>query len=251
MHMRSQRRRRQREQAVPVSVSPAQEPHAQVLDDETARLVREALAELPAAQAEVIALHHLVEQPQADIAEHMGCSVGTVKSRLHRGLGSLRTILRRRGVAVSSSGLVAMLAALPAPAAAVSPLPAAAAWRALNAEELALHTVSEAATTSTLIGVPTAVLGGALVAAVGIGAALIGGGAEQPTVVSDSAAPAPIAAQKLVPPTETSILNSWPSMGVKVPGHLSFDDVDHQAGQLLVQHIFQRAGVVFFAEIAE
>jgi RNA polymerase sigma-70 factor (ECF subfamily) len=57
-------------------------------------LVVEALRRLPVGQREVIALHHLADLPVADVAEALGISVGTVKSRLSRGRDALAAVLR-------------------------------------------------------------------------------------------------------------------------------------------------------------
>ncbi len=46
--------------------------------------IERALARLPGDQARAVRLFHLASQPINDIAERLGCSVGTVKSWLHR-----------------------------------------------------------------------------------------------------------------------------------------------------------------------
>ena len=52
--------------------------------------VREAIATLPARQRQAVVLHYLADLPIADVADAMGCAVGTVKATLHHALGSLR-----------------------------------------------------------------------------------------------------------------------------------------------------------------
>jgi RNA polymerase sigma-70 factor (ECF subfamily) len=52
-----------------------------------------ALRQLPAAQREAIALHHLADLPVHEVAEAVGAPVGTVKARLSRGRASLAVLL--------------------------------------------------------------------------------------------------------------------------------------------------------------
>ncbi len=57
--------------------------------------VRAALAELPRRQRQVCALHYLLDQSVAEIAEGLGVSTGTVKTLLHRARAALATRLRK------------------------------------------------------------------------------------------------------------------------------------------------------------
>ena len=50
-----------------------------------------ALATLPARQRAVIVLRYWEDLPEAEVAEVLGCSIGTVKSTASRGLARLRT----------------------------------------------------------------------------------------------------------------------------------------------------------------
>jgi RNA polymerase sigma-70 factor (sigma-E family) len=61
--------------------------------------VRRALAELPMDQRAVLVLRYLDDQSEAEIAQVLGISPGTVKSRAARGLASLRKagLLDREG----------------------------------------------------------------------------------------------------------------------------------------------------------
>lgn len=52
-----------------------------------------ALRALPAQQRRVVVLRYLVDLPEAEVAEMLGVSVGTVKSTLSRGLDRLREVL--------------------------------------------------------------------------------------------------------------------------------------------------------------
>jgi RNA polymerase sigma-70 factor (sigma-E family) len=62
-------------------------------NDAIRRLVlRQALARLTARQRAVIVLRYFDDLTEADTAEALGCSVGTVKSQTHHALGRLRTL---------------------------------------------------------------------------------------------------------------------------------------------------------------
>lgn len=52
-----------------------------------------ALRQLPAAQREAIALHHLADLPVHEVAATVGAPVGTVKARLARGRAALAVLL--------------------------------------------------------------------------------------------------------------------------------------------------------------
>ena len=53
----------------------------------------DALARLPRAQREVIAMHHLADLPVHEIAAALGVPSGTVKARLSRGRAALAQLL--------------------------------------------------------------------------------------------------------------------------------------------------------------
>ena len=52
--------------------------------------VRDAITTLPARQRQAVVLRYLADLPLADVADAMGCAVGTVKATLHHALGTLR-----------------------------------------------------------------------------------------------------------------------------------------------------------------
>jgi RNA polymerase sigma factor (sigma-70 family) len=54
--------------------------------------VRDALSRLPMAQRAVLVLRYFDDLSEAQTAQVLGCSVGTVKSRASRGLSSLRAM---------------------------------------------------------------------------------------------------------------------------------------------------------------
>jgi RNA polymerase sigma-70 factor (sigma-E family) len=56
--------------------------------------LRGALGALTARQRAIILLRYWEDLPEADVAEILGCSVGTVKSTASRGLARLRAIIR-------------------------------------------------------------------------------------------------------------------------------------------------------------
>jgi RNA polymerase sigma-70 factor (ECF subfamily) len=66
------------------------DPEARSLDEESRRNVQTAIAALPANQRVVVALRFYRDFTMDEIARATGAPVGTVKSRLHRALVSLR-----------------------------------------------------------------------------------------------------------------------------------------------------------------
>lgn len=55
--------------------------------------LRRALAVLPPRRRAVVVLRYVEDRPEREVAETLGCSVGTVKSQAHAGLAKLRTLL--------------------------------------------------------------------------------------------------------------------------------------------------------------
>jgi RNA polymerase sigma-70 factor (ECF subfamily) len=86
------RRRHRFARLLPVLAGPpAADPPPDLAPERLALL--EALATLPLAQREAIALHHLADLPVAEVAETLGVPVGTVKARLSRGRAALGVLL--------------------------------------------------------------------------------------------------------------------------------------------------------------
>jgi RNA polymerase sigma-70 factor (ECF subfamily) len=69
----------------------------ELVDRQTIHVVRQAVLSLPSRYREVVVLCDLHDQSYADAAVVIGCAVGTVRSRLHRGRAMLRDKLQRRG----------------------------------------------------------------------------------------------------------------------------------------------------------
>lgn len=73
---------------------PADRPVPPALLAEDALVLRlaltAALRDLPRRQRQAIALHYLAELTDAEVAQALGISTGTVKTHIHRGLQSLR-----------------------------------------------------------------------------------------------------------------------------------------------------------------
>ncbi|MEV5504817.1 sigma-70 family RNA polymerase sigma factor, partial [Nonomuraea fuscirosea] len=69
--------------------SPARDPHHQ---SELRLVLRSALARLTARQRAVLVLRYFEDLPEQEVAQVMGCSVGTVRSTAHRSLARLREI---------------------------------------------------------------------------------------------------------------------------------------------------------------
>ena len=132
-------RRRSHEHAAaalrPESVAP---PH-HANDDDLEKIIHEEIDRLPGRFRVAVVLCDLEGRTHEQAARHLGCAVGTVKSRLARGRKRLRGRLVRRGVA---------------PAAALAAASAGGAARAAVPTGLAESTVVYAATAS---AVPTSV----------------------------------------------------------------------------------------------
>lgn len=90
------RRRVVRGVGVEVGDLPAAGPSAVDLVDRAQQQARleAALARLPVAQRFVVVQHHIHGVPLASLAEDEGVSIGTIKSRLHRGRARLAQLTR-------------------------------------------------------------------------------------------------------------------------------------------------------------
>jgi len=59
--------------------------------------LQRALLALSPKQRDVVVLRYLVDLPEAEVAQTLGCSVGTVKTHASRGLAALRRSLEVAG----------------------------------------------------------------------------------------------------------------------------------------------------------
>ena len=73
-------------------------PEDEAMQNSTAVAVREAVEEMDDSYGEVLKMHYFSDMGVTDIAEALGISVGTVKSRLSRGRAVLAKILKSKGV---------------------------------------------------------------------------------------------------------------------------------------------------------
>ena len=89
------------------------DPAVGLLIAERAAAVRQALASLPPAMRNAVALRHIEGLGSAEIAVTLGCPEGTAKALVHRGLERLRRKLGAPGAALDRSRVSSMLAALP------------------------------------------------------------------------------------------------------------------------------------------
>jgi RNA polymerase sigma factor (sigma-70 family) len=68
-------------------------PESQVLEEEQRRALLAAVASLPEKLRDVVTCRHLLDMSEAETADVLGVPVGTVKSRLSRGLDRLRAVM--------------------------------------------------------------------------------------------------------------------------------------------------------------
>ncbi|MBN1671631.1 MAG: sigma-70 family RNA polymerase sigma factor [Kiritimatiellae bacterium] len=110
-HMRREHlRRKQREEKAARMAATARLGQFEVAPwSGVAEVLNETVMALCERYRQVLILRYLEGLPRADVARALGCSEETVKKRLARGLGQLRSRLQRRGVAVSLAALATYL----------------------------------------------------------------------------------------------------------------------------------------------
>jgi len=86
-----------REQAELVQTEDLQEAEEPSFANEDAAAIHQALGEIGLKHREVLVLHFLEDLSMAEIATVVGCSEGTVKSRIHYAKRAMREILDGRG----------------------------------------------------------------------------------------------------------------------------------------------------------
>jgi len=67
--------------------------------------VQMALRALPAGKRAVLVLRYLEDLPEAEVADILGCSVGTVRSQTHKAIAQLRSVLAAAGLTRTEVGL--------------------------------------------------------------------------------------------------------------------------------------------------
>jgi RNA polymerase sigma-70 factor (ECF subfamily) len=82
-----------REQAEKVQFEDFQEAEEPTFADEDAAAIHQALSEIGLKHREVLVLHFLEDLSMAEIATVVGCSEGTVKSRIHYAKRAMKEIL--------------------------------------------------------------------------------------------------------------------------------------------------------------
>jgi RNA polymerase sigma-70 factor (sigma-E family) len=95
------RRARRRETAM------AEPPDQSVVADtgtEARLIVREALRTLPAGKRAVLVLRYLEDLPEAQVADILGISVGTVRSQTSKAITQLRSVLALAGLSSTEAG---------------------------------------------------------------------------------------------------------------------------------------------------
>jgi RNA polymerase sigma-70 factor (ECF subfamily) len=75
--------------------SPEADPETQILRAEQVRAVHRALGEIPEALRAAVVLKDMAELPYEEIGRILGCPLGTVESRIHRGRQALRKKLKK------------------------------------------------------------------------------------------------------------------------------------------------------------
>jgi RNA polymerase sigma-70 factor (ECF subfamily) len=88
-----------REQAELVQAEDLQEAEEPSFANEDAAAIHQALGEIGLKHREVLVLHFLEDLSMAEIATVVGCSEGTVKSRIHYAKLAMKEILSGRGYA--------------------------------------------------------------------------------------------------------------------------------------------------------
>jgi RNA polymerase sigma factor (sigma-70 family) len=119
MIQRGDAARRNRERKA-VEMNGAAKPGDETTWAEIAPYVDEALAELPDELRDPLARHFLQGKTQAEVAEELGVDRSSVSRRMNKGLERLRTVLKRRGVIVTSAALGTLLLSSSAQAAPVA-----------------------------------------------------------------------------------------------------------------------------------
>jgi RNA polymerase sigma-70 factor (sigma-E family) len=92
-------RRRARRPEMVVADVPERPARDEVVMVEARLALRNALLALPPGKRVVLVLRYLEDLPEAQVADILGCSVGTVRSQTHKAIAQLRSVLPSPGQA--------------------------------------------------------------------------------------------------------------------------------------------------------
>ena len=91
-HFRKSKRRKQVDLDVDLEAAPVKE-RGPIELEQRAKLLRDAMLQLPTSQREVVELHWFQERPYREVAEIVGSSEGAVRVRAHRAYARLKELL--------------------------------------------------------------------------------------------------------------------------------------------------------------
>ena len=94
-------RRRARRRETTMADLPDQAIEVPGASVETRLTLQEALRALPAGKRAVLVLRYLEDLPEAQVADILGCSVGTVRSQTHKAIAQLRSALAAAGLTLT------------------------------------------------------------------------------------------------------------------------------------------------------
>jgi RNA polymerase sigma-70 factor (sigma-E family) len=91
-------RNRARRRETPMAHMPEPPAPEQTSSVEARLALRDALLALPRRKRAVLVLRYLEDLPETQVAEILGCSVGTVRSQAHKAIAQLRLVLPSLGL---------------------------------------------------------------------------------------------------------------------------------------------------------
>ena len=97
-------RRRARRLEIAVAEVPELPARDEVAGVETRLALRDALLALPPGKRVMLVLRYLEDLPEAQVADILGCSVGTVRSQTHKAIVQLRSVLPSLGLTSAEVG---------------------------------------------------------------------------------------------------------------------------------------------------
>ncbi len=97
-------RRRARRPVTVVARVPERPGQDQMVMVEARLALRDALLALPPGKRAMLVLRYLEDLPEAQVADILGCSVGTVRSQTHKAIAQLRLVLPSLGLTSEEAG---------------------------------------------------------------------------------------------------------------------------------------------------